>query len=1274
MRKSLSLTILAFVLISYIFAVNITSSYTQQTSPFYIDLETTNYVEFEENAFNDSSTSKDLTYSSSEWKTVYVKIPKDAQIISAFMDVSGLSITETPSTAGDTPCQCDTGGEGGGCSACGTCSYTPTPSGTPATCSCTSPYSGTSCTACGECSYTPSTPDCLCTSPYTGGGCIYTTYYWTQCKKYVDFGWISGKSHTYTFPTETGWTFAKAVFTAGAKVVYSSSDIPWASGDSAKAHVKGQVDDTGDTWGGDGSCTVYGNDVYAISTKTGITVTDDPTVTVRVIDDAGVADTYLTVYTGVTDCSSTGSVYDAIGSEIYYTTAYGYSYIKKSSTSDYPTCPTGWTLDSQWTNSQCTSCHLCTYTPTPNDGGCNACPSPGSGTPDCTSCSACTYTPDLANNCQCPAPGSGYACASCYDCTYYPYDPEVDSTGDGVDEWSYAGKFTSTATVDLNLNNAIQNYLSTCTPDADGKCLVPIKVYSSTKGKIRLSNLQVKYRINLNTYTTSWGEWNQTDNIIAGAYYKKVMHINTSGTALPNQVSVSGYYISDGATRCWVDDAEYTVSTYNSRQVCEYSEVINEGSLYPHHKIEDDISEYIAIEIQDGTPRYEQNLVYRDSNRNNETYQFITGNFSLVNSDPQTTFTNVHYDLSNRLSDISAVCHESCTGTVSSIPPSSYDLIIPVYYGDWILESQSGWTQDESKQSTIWKQFIKNELRMNNTLDIDLEKINYTSVDSCPSGFTCDGWKLMDVPANSEVVDYVFGNGSSFYVSYGDWKQSIAKQSNLTHQILNTTLEVTNPTSIDFQDVLVNLSCPDGFNNVESNESFNGGETKILFPECIGDVLDEKIAIGEDPTRLTEAGDWAFTIINVTINRTQPINFTNILLNLKRDGWDCQSLQYVNITQNITEIPFVANCSKWQIINKTQTPHIILNDTVIVDEKVYGKFNVTIKNNDNINYSKVLVRTTLPDYYSNETEYQFITSLNSGEEKTFSVLISGIPAVEKQYIRTQSQSGGFIVHRYEAQIEVRDDTVSEKVIKYVIPISRLTGWDKRNSSYDVIKVDDQISGIYWNVTDENLTITITTNFTESSLHQGLHTIVVEYSVPAPSQPAGGGGSGKVGGELPTLQIDKSELNIKIPYQERCAEFKLSVYWGSSRTKAKIYYHGDIGALAVYPKEGEEILLERKKWTEIPFKFCIPNETFQQQPYTTENVTLKTYTGSIEIFVSTFWGDISKKIPTTVSIVKEVKLPKPLLPPPTRNVLINLISEYRIPIAITLFAIAILLFL
>lgn len=80
----------------------------------------------------------------------------------------------------------------------------------------------------------------------------------------------------------------------------------------------------------------------------------------------------------------------------------------------------------------------------------------------------------------------------------YPNNTYLDASGDGDIEWSHYEKFNTTERT-LDFSQEINNYLSTCNPNVNGTCKVPLVLHSDAPGIIRVSDINITYNYNQNT-------------------------------------------------------------------------------------------------------------------------------------------------------------------------------------------------------------------------------------------------------------------------------------------------------------------------------------------------------------------------------------------------------------------------------------------------------------------------------------------------------------------------------------------------------------------------------------------------------------------------------------------------------------------------------------------------------------------------------------------------------------------------------------------------------
>jgi PGF-pre-PGF domain-containing protein/PGF-CTERM protein len=135
------------------------------------------------------------------------------------------------------------------------------------------------------------------------------------------------------------------------------------------------------------------------------------------------------------------------------------------------------------------------------------------------------------------------AATGCYKCetgldirleTYignysYPTNPSLDIGSDGTSEWSLSGELNATNSPQtINLNTAaISNYLSTCTPDASGSCLVPLNFTSASAGKIKISNISVLYsHLHIAGVQTNKTSYAQNETVAISALVQNGTYVN----------------------------------------------------------------------------------------------------------------------------------------------------------------------------------------------------------------------------------------------------------------------------------------------------------------------------------------------------------------------------------------------------------------------------------------------------------------------------------------------------------------------------------------------------------------------------------------------------------------------------------------------------------------------------------------------------------------------------------------------------------------------------
>ena len=797
MKKPVFLLFLSFFLLV---AVSFSTTF-QITQNVIVNLTGTTLT-----TFNETQTSgeyEDFNYSfPAEGDYIfYIRIPKNSNVLSATLNISGFYeclecgiCSYDPGTGPD--CTCPPPGSGGSCpGGCSACSYTPSCP----TCSCQSPYAGGGISSCNPCSYTPDCPSCSCTWPYTGGGV--SDYVCTYACSYS--ATFTG-SKTVSSPTRyTNWacsasisgTFTPAACEAGFASLTAYGEARLLADGSMVRNVVGYTPE-----GGVFTCV---HDACPL---------------------AGCTDC-----SKLTSCSVTSSAYSCSPGEVLECSlhqCYEYEFIDTACsvggrsiwiTCDY-SCHVSWSYNRECVSStpcgavccksgetqtcdsgtcSCIACNDCYYTPTPSENC--VCPSPGSGG-GCASCNSCVYTPGTGPDCTCPPPGSGGSCpGGCEICEYtpdlpscscvspytgggcidygQPKDPYIDSTNNGIIEWSYTGWFNETVSpkkVDLNPSE-INNWLKTCTPDSNGNCLLPIKVHSAHKGKIRINAINITYDFNVSSiYTLDDNEgkyfWNQTSNIIAGEEYKK--HYKAYTSSSPVDITISGYYLlNQTATDCWVNEMHYTPT--GTPLYCPISFTISRGeSVY--HNISDaplsvPVTKVEGSRIQD---------MSKTTFAGGYAYAVIPINVTNVQDTGETLY-NIIVNLSSCPSGWT--CDRS-SWIVSSLAENSWNVTNATMYKYNVITSTETLTQtsNESRVRVRW-----------NLTDIwkNTDTISYIWVN-----------KTYTLPSDCDDVE-VWINGTEYTdsdlvtisncVVNVTWNQSLAPGAELDPEIIYTTGPVT---------------------------------------------------------------------------------------------------------------------------------------------------------------------------------------------------------------------------------------------------------------------------------------------------------------------------------------------------------------------------------------------------------------------------------------------------------------------------------------------------
>jgi len=144
---------------------------------------------------------------------------------------------------------------------------------------------------------------------------------------------------------------------------------------------------------------------------------------------------------------------------------------------------------------------------------------------------------------------------------YYP-TPYIDIGGDGDWDWSYPEKLRVSVSVsNSSLAPGIQDYISTCTPDANGNCEVPFIFYSASAGELEVSNINITYDYNASSVISHQHQtntWSRTAEVwVNETVGYEVENISYGNPA--NTITINYIKINETATKC-----DFNGNTYNN--------------------------------------------------------------------------------------------------------------------------------------------------------------------------------------------------------------------------------------------------------------------------------------------------------------------------------------------------------------------------------------------------------------------------------------------------------------------------------------------------------------------------------------------------------------------------------------------------------------------------------------------------------------------------------------------------------------------------------------
>jgi len=144
---------------------------------------------------------------------------------------------------------------------------------------------------------------------------------------------------------------------------------------------------------------------------------------------------------------------------------------------------------------------------------------------------------------------------------YFPTNPWLDIGNDTVIDWSFSGKFRGESWA--SNKSAFQNYLSTCIPNSDGNCDIPLVFHSDFSGDLNITSINITYQYNISDIVSYQivTDWSRTNNIkvneSVGNVVKNITYLKNPAVS----VKFSNIKVSSTATKCDFDGVSYNVSS-----------------------------------------------------------------------------------------------------------------------------------------------------------------------------------------------------------------------------------------------------------------------------------------------------------------------------------------------------------------------------------------------------------------------------------------------------------------------------------------------------------------------------------------------------------------------------------------------------------------------------------------------------------------------------------------------------------------------------------------
>ena len=213
---------------------------------------------------------------------------------------------------------------------------------------------------------------------------------------------------------------------------------------------------------------------------------------------------------------------------------------------------------------------------------------------------------------------------------YFPTNPYLDIGNNSIIEWSYPGKFRTEA--DISNNTAFQQYLDNCEPDEKGRCLVPLTFHSDFPGILKIKSINVTYEYNITSMLkveiiAAWSRTNEVKaNETVGSQIKNITYLFNPA----NNIIIKYISVNDTASVCDFNGTSYPVITIDDKKYCDISSkprlIPSDGNASYDWIWDDSMASSIAV--------------YFNESQGISQYGFWKKNITVWN-DTETIFTNV---------------------------------------------------------------------------------------------------------------------------------------------------------------------------------------------------------------------------------------------------------------------------------------------------------------------------------------------------------------------------------------------------------------------------------------------------------------------------------------------------------------------------------------------------------------------------------------------------------------------------------------------------------